>query len=393
MQPASVIRMPQTVLDSAQDGTQADNGRRRKPSGKRGYYASQRPNGRWCGYAWAPVQRKYQGQVFDTEREALEWATFKHAEFVTGQAKAGKTLMRKVADEYLAELALHSASVGHIAFCNHVIDSAIAAGITDLNNDAVVSSARHMLISQTKRGTKEKASAVTKNNFLKILRAIGNFAVKHRYCRENHFDRMDYVPVVKPLKAVFELEELGRLVDPKNKDHPFYRAFCMQIYTGFRPREVRYVDYDWILWDSMRLAMKIGDLIPKGHRERRARITRFMDEHADVMKDAKDRHGPVFPEYRHVSNKHFQDAFNRYLAHCAVSVGERTPHSTRHTWTCLMLASGENEMLVQQYAGHSQKEMTAYYAREQDRYRRQVEKAKWPRGELRLRDFTVTAPG
>lgn len=388
MNTVNVIQMPATASAPASAPAKPQ---RRSPKGSLGYYSVQRAHGRWTGYAWDPHQQKYQGKTFDTEAMARDWASFKHAEFVTKQAKAGRTLMREVADEYLAELTLHSASVGHLAFCRHVIDTAIAKGITDLNNDGCVSIARQLLIHLTKKGSEAKASAVTKNNFLKILRALGNFAVKHRYVRENHFDRLDYVPVAVPLKAVFELEELGRLVDPKHKAHPFYPVFAMQIYTGFRPREVRWVDHDWILRDSMRLAMKIGEFLPKGHRERRARITRFMEEHADVMKDQKDAHGPVFPHLRRVTNKHFQDRFNEYLAHCGVTVGERTPHSTRHTWTCLMLASGENEMLVQQYAGHSQKEMTAYYAREQDRYRRQVERAGWARGELRLRDFTTSA--
>jgi integrase len=380
---------PQNVLRLTEAAPVNGKPPRRSAKGSLGYYVVHRAHGRWTGYAWDPYKRKYQGKSFDLEREAADWAAFRHAEFKTGQAKAGRSPMREVADEYLAELTLHSASEGHMEFCRHVIDRSIEAGVTDLNSDSVVSVARQLLIGLTKRGSTDKASSATKNNFIKILRAIGNFAVRHRYVRENHFERMDYVPVAVPLKAVFELEELGRLVDPKHKSHPFYPVFAMQIYTGFRPREVRWVDYDWILWDSMRLAMKIGEFLPKGHRERRARITRFMEEHADVMKDQKNAHGPVFPDLRKATNAKFQSRFNNYLVHCGVSVGERTPHSTRHTWTCLMLASGENEMLVQQYAGHSQKEMTAYYAREQDRYRRQVEKAKWPRGELRLRDFTA----
>ncbi len=54
----------------------------------------------------------------------------------------------------------------------------------------------------------------------------------------------------------------------------------------------------------------------------------------------------------------------------------------------MMLASGENEILVQQYAGHDDKAMTKHYARQQDSYRVQIARAGWERGELRLRDFS-----
>jgi integrase len=142
----------------------------------------------------------------------------------------------------------------------------------------------------------------------------------------------------------------------------------------------------------MRIAMQYES---KGHHEKRARVTRLMEEFAEAIKwQALRIQGPVFPQYRDMPNWQFQAAFESYLAHCGIMAltpqakKKRTPHSTRHTWTCLMLASGENEILVQHYAGHTQKEMTGYYARQQDIFRRQVEKAGWPKGELRLREFT-----
>ncbi len=54
-----------------------------------------------------------------------------------------------------------------------------------------------------------------------------------------------------------------------------------------------------------------------------------------------------------------------------------------------MLASGENQILVQQYAGHADSEMTSHYALSQDAFRGRVRKAGWEPGELRLRDFSA----
>ena len=126
----------------------------------------------------------------------------------------------------------------------------------------------------------------------------------------------------------------------------------------------------------------------------RGRLTRLMHEFADIMRadlkpgEEPPKTGPVFPEYAAMDNKSKSRRFDAYLTHCGVPVEDnghsRTPHSCRHTWTCLMLASGENEMLVKQYAGHSEKEMTEHYAEQQERFRKRVRAEEWEPGELRL---------
>ncbi len=371
----------------------------RKRRVKRGWYAAKRASGNWTGYAWDKVALKYQGRTFSTETEALDWAERKNAEFKLGQAKAGRSSLQRIADEYLLDCDLHGSSEGHKVYVKYVVRTAIAGGITDLNNtEQVVVATRKVLTGLLWKGVEGKpATAGAKNSFLKILRRIGSFAMRHRHLLSNPFQLLDKVPVKKPLKGVFTLEELGRLVDPQHKGHPFYPVFAAMIYTGFRCNEVKHLAWEWFLWDSMRLAMQIDLLSPKGQHERRARVTRLMEEFDAVMRPRAGVTGLVFPELRELSNWDFQARFESYLAHCGVpaltpaSSKKRTPHSTRHTWTCLMLASGENEILVQHYAGHSQKEMTSYYARQQDVFRRQVEKAAWPKGELRLRDF-VSVP-
>lgn len=365
-----------------------------KRRSKKGWYVLKRGTKRWIGYAWDKFQGKYQGKTFPSEREANEWAHQRHSEFQTGITKAGKTLIQSVADEYDADMQLKGATHAHREFTKYVVRCSIAAGLTDINAEDCVEKARKMLLGLTHYGQgKIPATAKTRNNFIKILRRLGSFALRSRYVTFNPFLQLDRLPVKVPLKSVFTLEELGRLVDPRNATHPFYRAFAALIYTGFRSGEVRYLSWDWLHWDAMRIAMKIDHLTPKGSHERRARITCFQDEFAELVRPSAQLQGLMFPDLRYLDSATFQHRFESFLAHCGVELlaegaeKKRTPHSTRHTWTCLMLATGENSILVQHYAGHTEQEMTAHYARQQEMYRRQVEKAGWKRGELRLHDF------
>lgn len=384
---------------------------RRLRGARKGWFIKER-GGRFQAHAWDRKADKYQAKTFDSREAAQDWAEKTHAAFVTDQLRAGKQTargitLRSAGDEFLADLQYRGAAADHQSLMARILKEAEEAGCGDLplNEPEIVSKTRAFLAGLKKRN-EEPASAATRNSYLTALRAVGNFALRQygdirdevRRVIRNPFQKLDKIPVASPMKDTFTLAEVRELVSAKHKAHPFYRPFCSMIYTGFRMNEMANLQGEWFLWDAQRLRLVIskkrraqpgavGEFRTKNLHER---VTRLHLEYIGLMRPKSGKlSGPLFPDLLKMDRKGRQRLFDRYVTDCGITVGDRTPHSCRHTWTCLMLASGENEILVKQYAGHSEKEMTEHYAKQQDLYRVEVEREGWPRGELCLR----SAPG
>lgn len=373
-------------------------GRQRGP--RLGWYIRER-GGKLVAHAKAPGAHVYKAKTFEGHErgEAEKWAQDECARLRLEKpaAPAQVTSFKGISSAFMDALKLSRASDGHTAQVQAAIDATMAFGITDLAAPDIVAQTVKLLLS-LKRQNGEAASDASRNNFLKHLRTIGNFAVRRRHMTYNPFLEVDYIPLTVELKEVFALNDLRTILKPENASHPFYRPFASMAYTGFRLHEMVNMDWSWFMWDAKRIRMVIekkdrarpglNTVTPWRPKNRRARVTRLMDEYAEIMRDDDDKvihlTGPVFPELKNLSNKALQRGFESLLRHAGVTVRGLTPHSCRHTWTALMLASGENEMLVQQYAGHSQKEMTAHYAQSQEEFRVQVSREGWARGELSL---------
>jgi integrase len=363
-------------------GTSAQKKRRRAT--KRGWNVSER-NGRWLARVTDPKTQKRESQTFDSQTEAETWAEQQRARFLLSQETARKTPFEDLAKEYLEDLGRRCRSELHIKTVTQTIDGLKKGGLVDMGAPNAVAIVSKILAGlETRHGS--PASPKTRNNFLVRVHAIANYAVKRDYLVKNKFAQIDFQKVPKKDKSLFTLDEIGLLVDPARKDHPFYRPICCMLYTGFRQGEMRHLQWDWFQWEAQRITVRMSDsFITKTGRER---VTRLMEELATTMKPDAPTTGPVFPDLIGLDNTAIQRRFDNYVADCGVTVGNRTPHSCRHAWTAMMLASGENEILVQQYAGHDDKAMTKHYAKQQDAYRVQITRAGWARGELRLRDFS-----
>ncbi len=378
---------------------------RRDRGVKRGWNVRELPNGTWRATVSCPFTYVRETKVKATRDQAKIWAEGRRAELRSRKDEVvKKTRFEDLVAEYLVTVNRKSRSY-HKTSVKHCLERLLAEGLTDLNApDAVALVERVLENLKTRYG--KPASPSTRNTFLRRVQTMATWAVGRDYLVKNRFLQIASEKEVKRAKAVFTLEEIGRLVDPANKDHPFFRPFCCMIYTGFRQSEMRHMQWDWFLWEPMRIALTMSadataaqnddddddDLsdaertfITKSGRER---DTRLMEELLTTMKPEGDLTGPVFPDLIDRTCDAVQYRFDRYLKFCDVPRGRRTPHSCRHTWTCLMLASGENQSLVKQYAGHADNVMQDHYAKQQDRYSRQVERAAWSRGELRLRDFS-----
>lgn len=358
--------------------------RKRSRAVKRGWNVAYRGLS-WLARVTDPNTGKRVAQTFATQTEAETWAEQHRARLLLKQTMVTKTSFETLATEYLEDLGRRCRSELHVKTVTQTIDALKKGGLVDMGAPEAVSIVSKILSKlETQHG--EPASPKTRNNFLVRVHAIANFATKRDYLDKNRFVQIDFQKAPKKDKSLFTIEEIGLLVDARHKDHPFYRPICCMLYTGLRQGEMRNMHWEWFQWDAQRITVRMSDsFITKTGRER---VTRLMEELAITMKPDGDMSGPVFPELIALDNTAVQRRFDAYVKDCGVTIGNRTPHSCRHAWTAMMLATGENEILVQQYAGHDDKAMTKHYARQQDSYRVQIMRAGWERGELRLRDFS-----
>lgn len=366
----------------------------------RGWFVKVR-DGRFQGHALDPKTGKYATKTFGSMESAETWAKEKHAKILLGLETTEKPTaeMATITTDFMDSLRLADSAPEHMTHVQRVAKMAMAAGVTDLLDPETIPKARRFLLGLKTR-TGKPASQATKNSFLTVLRSIGNFALSEERIPKNPFSKVEKVRCAASIKEVFTIDELRLLTSPLQAAHPYYPMFAAMIYTGMRYGEAVNLRTSWLLWDAKRIAIQVDkrDRAQRGNegfrtKSGRGRLIRMMDEFAAIIRPLADKaEDLVLPDYAKMPRKTRQDRFERYLKHCGITVGERTPHSCRHTWCCLMLASGENEMLVKQYAGHSEKEMTEHYAQQQEMYRVQVAKEGWARGELSLQAPPKAAP-
>ncbi len=352
--------------------------------------------GRWQAFPTDPKTGEYdRPRTFDTEGEAVAWGKLRNAELRTGAertAKAGPTI-RSLGDDFLASLRMRDASPEHIANISRIIDRAEKAGIGRLDDKDVVRRAVRF-ITDLKRPGGGPASVMTRNCHITALRSIGNYAVKLEALPSNPFNKLDRGTAPAVEKEVWELEELRRMLDPKHAPLPFYRQFASMIFLGLRQSEAAKLDWSWFRWEDKyfslpasrkpRASRLVGDVSTKtGH----WRPGRIQDEFAAIIRAGVDpvpTAGQIFPEYAGLDRSARQRRHDDFVEACGVLLGNRTPHSCRHTWTCLMLASGEQQDLVQMYAGHNNEDMRRHYGRQQFRFIEQVRREGWKPGQFQL---------
>ena len=375
----------------------------------------------WLARAWDPNAKKYRNQRHKTYGEAETWAKDESARLRVGISQAGKAPVQDVIDDYLADITSMGAAPGYIAEQKRTLDSAVAAGLTDLRHPRVEKIARDWLDKatalhrsvekemvdqhgkpivdiQTRSPVKVKVPAPlsprTRNRYLETLRTLANFAIKQGRIVRNPFLAISAAAQSDTLKDVFTVSEMHKLVDRDNSSHEYWLLFCTLIYTGMRLGEALHLRWDSIEWRASRIVVRDWRAVKGANPEfrlkfKKERVIPLQPEfHAILKKIAKvGKAGWVFPDdLRLASTKSHAGRLAAYLKHCDVPqvgvTGKRTPHSTRHTYLSLMLATGENELAVMLYAGHNELSTTRGYTRTQVLYRNDVKG--WERGEFRL---------
>lgn len=375
---------------------------------------------RWLARAWDPRLRKHRNQSFPDvmpDRSsghiaAERWARDKSAKLRLGQDSAGVVSLPAVASSYLDQLKDEGRCKEHRAEIKRVVDSLEAAGITDLlakdfplkvrshivawrdqhkfRRTLVDEKGKTILLKRGPNKGKPKRegqllAASTRHRYLGHVKSIAGFAVTWDYLMKNPMDKVTLDKGVTS-QASFNVDELRLLVP--HGDEVLWLAFLGMAYQGLRLAEAMHLRWEWIDWSANRLYVKRHP--------------------AYRLKRNKERSVPLQPEYRAVLEKRRRDIgwiieqdelrtitgaakpnrkkawrmFHQYVDGRGVTCGERSPHSTRHTWIPLMMATGEDSAFVQLWAGHTEIETTIGYSEARDAMRAAV--TGWPRGELRL---------
>ncbi len=366
----------------------------RRRGARVGWHVQRRSARRFQGRAWDPNERKYRAKSFTTETAAEAWAKHEHSRLDTRLSQAGRAPVETLIADYIKDRTRTCSSGDHVDEVERVLRAALAAGVTDLRHPRVAAVATAFLVGararhrEVKPGERAKLSPRTLNRMLNTLRAFGKWSVKRGHVVANPFVAIDAVNVPQDLKATFTLEELAQLTDPIRASHRYHATFLAMAYFGLREGEAVNMRWSWLNWSEgmLRVTRAAGWRL-KRQKERLIPIPAEFRAAVKPLADQAQLEGrrdeTLNPWLLNRHRKTRQRRFDEYLADCGVQVGDRTPHSARHTWISLMLASGEPETLVQLYAGHDKIETTSEYARSMVQYRRAVDR--WKRGEIRLR--------
>ncbi len=350
------------------------------------------------GRAWDPKRFTYKSKSFSGPGAALsaeEWAKMEHARLTTGLSVSGRAPLEELLDTYEKDLTRRGLSESYRLDALRMLRLAYRSGLRDILHPNVKDHARDWLASLRtvhKHRAGRMLSPQSQNVHLKALKAFANWCVVEDVIRHSPFSGIKPVKVADHLKPTFSVDECGKLTDPTRlKADSYGLVVALQLYAGLRTGEALNLRWEWIDFRARNLSVRqwkgvLGSGWPtwrlKGDKERDIPLE---PELAALLQPFAQMHGWVTDAGARSAQASTQRwRLDGWCSDCGVTLGERTPHSTRHTWIALKLACGENQLAVRDMAGHTSLTTTADYARNQMAYREAVRG--WERGVLRFRD-------
>lgn len=338
---------------------------------------------RWLGMAWDSQLRRYKSKAFHEEGEAKRWAADTAAGFLKRMDSAADIPWVTVGEEYVEQLRSSRRSERHVAEIDRVVHALHEAGARDLKSPNFRLVVQRWLAAG-KSFAKERKNTptvepITRNRWLQHIRAVVNHAMETRLLFQNPIRGIKDMPIAKKQKAIFTVDELRTLLHPKHESHPYFLRFALLAYTGCRLREGINLCWEDIDWESRQIHVK---------REVKRNLHRYvplMDELHAILHARKPEKasGFIIQTDRNINHKSHWLHFMRYLKSCGVVPGERSPHSTRHTWISLMSAMDTSAFVVSTYAGHRSIETTQGYFQTSMALRLSVKD--WSKGQFCLR--------
>jgi integrase len=355
-----------------------------------------RPAKRWYVRVWDATSRRYLGQSFEDRAVGVSWGEEKRAQFVLRLDNAAPASLTALSAQYVRELRERGRNSGYVDEIERVCQAVALAGADDLKGADVAGVVRGWLSrvagnwypdaadNKFRRRTCLVLSPITKNRFLQHLRSLMRYGVMVGALTKDPLAGIRRFTEDKPLKPIFTLDELRALLHPSREGDAYFLIFAVLIYTGCRMGEALHLRWENLDITGKRLSVKLSDAyaLKRG----KERTVFLQPELSAILEPLKQQTGYVIAGeiWRKRNRKHLGVSFKAYLKRCGVAPGDRSPHSARHTWVSLLLASGENVFFVAGEAGHEALITTQGYARGQGAYRDGV--IDWKRGVFQLRE-------
>ncbi len=350
---------------------------------------------RWWVRLWDRRTRRYSAsQTFETKEQARTWSIQQRADSARGLIQSGKQTLASIGADWLQESERSGKNKTHVNRGRVLLKQLADAGIkevtsphfsADLTNWLHALSAMPININgKVRRRKKLELSNATKNRLLCFVKAMIHLAMKRGRLAIDPLRGVALLPETLRIKPVFSVDELRILLQDQWRDQPYWLVFALLIYTGMRFGEAHHLRWEWVDFPSGIIVLRSHpDFSLKTHEER---IVPLQPELAAILRPIAKKEGWIVSDdgLRNASQKLSWATFRRFLTCCGLRIDGRSPHSTRHTWISLMMATGTNVLDVKEWAGHRQLTTTEGYARQRSIYRTTV--TGWQPGILCLRN-------
>lgn len=283
----------------------------------------------------------------------------------------------------------------------------------------------------------------TRNRIVRELRTLGSYTVKTRRMLYNPCLAVDSFPTAKHLRPQFELSELRTLVSEKsryvwgqqrrdledllescggdkqavakrlkvniatvynrlkadpNESDPWWLPTVLMVYGGFRVAEAMHLRWQDINWQGKRIRVRLQEAYDqKTDTEREVPLAPELEVILGPMakttgyiiesQSMRESGSAIRDSERKIVRHEYAHGFKRYLDRIGIprdrGEGDRVPHSLRHAWVAMMIASGESSSLAADWAGHSG-DVQKIYRSQADAYHRDGARL-WERGQITLR--------
>jgi integrase/recombinase XerC len=356
---------------------------------------------RWWVRIWDRRQRRYTAsKTFETKDQARSWAVQQRADLDRGLIQPGKQMLASIGAEWIKEAERSGKNGLHVNRGRVLLHQLDQAGIKEVTSPHFAKDLTEWLQKLTamevnlsgklRRKRKLQLSNATKNRLLSYVKAMIHLAMKRGRLAIDPLRGVAMLPEIKRIKPVFSVDELRHLLSDQYRTNPYWLVFALLTYTGMRFGEAHHLRWEWVDFASGVIVLRSHpDFRLKTHEER---IVPLQPELADILRPMACRTGWIIANdaLRNASQKLSWATFRRFLTEAGLRIDGRSPHSTRHTWISLMMATGTNVLDVKEWAGHRQLCTTEGYARQRSIYRTTV--IGWPTGTLCLRSTPQVLP-
>lgn len=352
---------------------------------------------RWLFRVWDPIARKWSSEAYaDGDKEkGWSWAERQRARFTLGEARAGTSSFATLAADYVASLTDAGRDARYVADVKRLLDHLSLNGLVDVMAADVAVRVRTLIanLKPFAKGRLKPVGGTTRNRWLRQVRGCVQHGLTTGLLRHDPLAplRRFHFKTERRLTESLSVDDLRLLVNADRSDSEWLPT-VLKIYTGARARESVHFRWEWIDWKTGYIHVRLRpDFATKRNKERLiplqpelARILRTLDHralHGWIVPDAKSRNRAGWEHY---------EAFKSFLVRVGIDRPQLHPHSTRHTYAALMLATQVSPTKLRRVLGHTALSTTDAYAEAEMSLARAV--LGWKPGEFKLLGRAPRAP-